>query len=46
MIAIEENFKKVKDLRAQLEIEKYKQGGASKLSVEMKRIMELMEMEK
>ena len=41
MIVIEENFKKVKDLRAQLEIEKCKQGGASELSVEMKRILEV-----
>lgn len=39
MTAIEENFKKVKDLRTQLEIEKCKQGNTTEPSVEMERIL-------
>ena len=39
MTAIEENFKKVKDLRTQLEIEKCKQGNTTEASAEMERIL-------
>lgn len=45
MVAIEENFKKVKDLRAQLEIVKCKQGNRVEVSVEMERFMEVFQCE-
>lgn len=45
MIAIEENFKKVKDLRAQLEIAKCQQGNGSEIGAEMKRFMEVFQNE-
>lgn len=45
MVAIEENFKKVKDLRAQLEIARCNQGNKAEVSVEMKRFMEVFNRE-
>ena len=45
MIAIEENFKKVKDLRDQLEIAKCQQGHGSEIGIEMKRFMEVFQQE-
>lgn len=45
MVAIEENFKKVKDLRAQLEIAKCKQENKAEVSVEMERFMEIFNRE-
>lgn len=45
MVAIEENFKKVKDLRAQLEIAKCKQENKAEVSVEMERFLEVFNRE-
>lgn len=45
MVAIEENFKKVKDLRAQLEIARCKQRNRSEMSVDMERFMEVFQSE-
>lgn len=45
MVAIKENFKKVKDLRAQLEIARCNQGNKAEVSVEMKRFMEVFNRE-
>ena len=43
MVAIEENFKKVKDLRAQLDIAKCRQGNDSELGVEISRLLEVFQ---
>lgn len=45
MVAIEENFKKVKDLRTQLEIAKCKQGNNAEVSIEIERFMEVFNRE-
>ena len=43
LVAIEENFKKVKELRQQLEIAKCTQDNSSEMSVEMQRFLEIFQ---